>query len=49
MGFAKMAGDLILEIFYILLSFVLYGNEVLSIRHLRKALTVMCNLRAHQN
>jgi len=44
MGFAKMAGDVVLEIFCFLITSVQGDNEVLSVRHLRKALTVMGKL-----
>ena len=41
MGFAKMAGDVILELFLHLIKFVPGDKFVLSIRHLRKALNDM--------
>ena len=42
MGFAKMAGHVYLVLFLHLTKFVPGDNEVLSIRHRRKALTVTC-------
>jgi hypothetical protein len=47
MGFAKMAADVILELFLHLTKFCTGDNEVLSIRHLRKALNVVRNFQGH--
>jgi len=43
MGFAKMAGDVVYEIFLLLTKFVPGDKFVLSIRHLRKSLYVSGN------
>jgi hypothetical protein len=48
MRFAKMAGDVVLENFLHLTKFVPGDNEVLSIRHLRKAPNVMVHFKRRQ-